>query len=166
MAKAKSPSGPAKTAAKKGAKPSSGATAKYPRHALTQALRIPRAILEQNAGQECTEKEAANFIGVALGGALRLEISSATKYGLLSRPSPGKIAITPLAKRILRPQNPQDELSGLREAILNAPDLSAVYKHYRGENLPDSQFFHNALVDKFAIPAEKVSEFSLIFLIL
>ncbi len=86
------------------------------------------------------------------------------KFGFLSRPATGKVTVTDLAKRILRPQNPQDELAGLREAFLNAPDLSEVYKHYRGENLPDPQFFNNALVDKFKIPHEKLGEFTEIFL--
>lgn len=27
----------------------------YPRHSLEKALRIPNAILEQNAGKECTD---------------------------------------------------------------------------------------------------------------
>lgn len=39
-----------------------------------------------------------------------------------------------------------------------------MYKHYRGENLPDLQFFNNALVDKFQIPQDKVGEFTEIFL--
>jgi hypothetical protein len=47
---------------------------------------------------------------------------------------------------------------------LDAPDISEVYKHYRGENLPDGSFFEHALVDKFAIPPEKVAEFTEIFL--
>lgn len=44
----------------------------------------------------------------------------------------------------------------MREAVLNAPDISAVYKHYRGENLPDPQFLDNALVDSFSFPKEKI----------
>ena len=48
--------------------------------------------------------------------------------------------------------------------MLDAPDISEVYKHYRGEYLPDGSFFEHALVDKFSIPAEKVGEFTEIFL--
>jgi len=47
---------------------------------------------------------------------------------------------------------------------LEAPEISEVYKHYRGEDLPDGSFFENALADKFKIPAEKVHEFIQIFL--
>src|SRR5262249_16485480 len=85
--------------------------------------------------------------------------SSAIKYGLLERPESGRVAVTPIAKKILRPQNEQEEIEGLREAAMKAPDISTVYSHYRGENLPDDQFLENALVDKFGIPKEKVPEF-------
>lgn len=47
--------------------------------------------------------------------------------------------------------------------MLAAPDLSDVYSHYRGENLPDDQFFRNALTDRFKIPADKVVEFLDVF---
>ena len=52
--------------------------AKYPSHNLERALRIPRAILEQNAGRECSEKESAAFVGVQYNrGPYASEISSA-----------------------------------------------------------------------------------------
>ena len=127
-------------------------------------LRIPKAILDQNAGKECSEEETAKFLGIKYNkGPYALELSSAMKFGLLDRPSAGRIAVSDLAKKILRPQNEQEELVGLREAVLKAPDISSVYSHYRGENLPDTQFFENALVDKFGIPKEKVAEFKTIF---
>lgn len=138
--------------------------AKYPRHSVEKSLRIPKAILEQNAGKPCTVKESAGFLGVGSAGPYQVEVSSGIKYGFLERPDPGKIAVTERAKRILRPQDPQDKLEGLREAVVNAPVLSDVYGHYRGENLPDTQFFHNALVDSFGVPSDKVGEFEEVFL--
>jgi hypothetical protein len=30
--------------------------------------------------------------------------------------------------------------------------IAEVYKHYRGENLPDPEFFDNALTDTFSVP--------------
>ena len=142
---------------------SSANASRYPRHPLKKALRIPQAILDQNAGRECSEKEAAAFVGVGLAGPFRVEISSAIKFGLVERPSTGRIKPTKLAKKILRPQSPDDELSGLREAALKAPEVSKVYGHYRGENLPDKKFFDNALVETFGIPRDKTDEFTSIF---
>jgi len=137
----------------------------YPRHSLEKALRIPSAILEQNAGKETTETEAAKFLGISnIRGPFMVELSSSSKYGFLERPSSGVIKPTELAKRILRPQSSDDELKGLREAVLKAPIISDVYKHYRGENIPDRKFFENALTDTFKIPHEKISEFIEIFI--
>lgn len=137
---------------------------KYPRHNLEKVLRIPKAILDQNAGKECSDKDTATFLGIKYNkGPYALELSSAIKFGLLERPSAGRIAVSDLAKKILRPQNEQEELIGLREAVLKAPEISTVYSHYRGENLPDIQFLDNALVDKFGIPKDKVAEFKAIF---
>ncbi|WP_370601109.1 hypothetical protein [Pseudomonas nitroreducens] len=150
----KSPSSKAKISSK---------SAKFPRHSLEKVLRIPRAILEQNAGQDCSERDAAKFVGIGFGGPFQVEVSSALKYGLLERSGPGRVKITSLARKVLRPQQPEDEIAGLREAATQAPDIGEVYQHYRGENLPDPQFFMNALTDKFKIPEDKVLEFDTIF---
>lgn len=141
-----------------------GIQPKYPRHSVDKVLRIPRAILEQNAGKDCTDREVAKFVGVGFGGPVKVEISSALKYGFLERPSSGRVRVTELARKVLRPQQPDDEINGLRQAVLRAPQFSDVYNHYRGENLPDRTFFENALTDKFGVPKEKLSEFIDIFL--
>ena len=138
--------------------------AKFPRHSIEKALRIPRAILDQKCGRECSEKDAAGFVGLGSpAGPFSLEISSAIKFGLLERPGAKRLRLTDLARKILRPQNEEEELQGIRQAVLRAPDISEVYNHYRGENLPDTQFFDNALVDTFKIPQEKLTEFKEIF---
>lgn len=141
-----------------------GGSADYPRHPAQKALRIPRAILEQNAGKPCSDREAARFSGIGYHGPFTVELSSAIKYGYLSRPEPGTVELTDLGKRVLRPQNPEDALNGLRQANLNAPKISDVYKYYRGENIPDEPFFGNVLADKFGIPPDKHDEFKSIFI--
>ncbi len=163
-AKAAKPKTKKRSKTKEATAKSSGHKAKYPRHTLERTLRIPRAILDQNAGRECTEKDSASFVGITYNkGPYALELSSASKFGLLERSS-GKIKLTDLAKMILRPQEEGALLKGLRKAILNAPEISDVYEHYRGENLPDEQFFDNALIDKFGIPQDKLTEFKSIFM--
>jgi hypothetical protein len=72
--------------------------------------------------------------------------------------------VTERARRAVRPQKPGDDIEALQEAVLAAPDISDVYSHYRGEYLPDPTFFEHALEDKFKIPAEKVTEFTEIFI--
>ena len=151
---------PRKRAPKTKASGGVAAKARFPRHSLAKALRIPSTLFEQNAGKACTRQEAARFFGLSSpAGPFSVEISSSLKFGLLEQPEPGKIQPTALAKQILRPQSPTDTVDGYRQAILNAPDVSEVYQHYRGENLPDDQFLRNTVVETYKVPAETFSEF-------
>jgi hypothetical protein len=132
----------------------------FPKHTISECLRIPQAILEQGAGRECTDREAAAFAGVGYTGLIAVEISSALKYGLLERPATGKVKPTDLTRRIVRPQKPNDKTDAMREAVLHAPLISDLYKHYRGENLPDTTFLANTARDTYHVPADKVELFN------
>jgi hypothetical protein len=159
-----------KTAAKKTAKKVGSrsvaqvaAQAKFPRHSVEKALRIPKAIYDQNAGKATSPADAAKFTtGGKVNGPFNVEVSSAKKYGFLKSEA-GKLVPQHRARQALAPQSDTDRLSALREAVLGAPDLGEVYSHYRGENLPDDEFFKNALVDRFNVPGDKVSEFLDVF---
>ncbi|MBC7781414.1 MAG: hypothetical protein H7125_15065, partial [Proteobacteria bacterium] len=166
----KSPKPPKRAAAKRQAKQPTAAAptsakARFPKHPLSKALRIPQALFDQNAGRGCTRQDAAKFFGLSSPvGAFAVEISSGLKYGLLEQPHAGQIQPSALAKRILRPQSPNDTIDGYRQAILNAPDISEVYQHYRGENLPDDQFLRNTVVETYKVPINDYAEFKQIFL--
>ncbi len=136
----------------------------YPKDSLAKSLRIPQAILEQNAGNACTPKEAAGFARIGWTGEIGVEISSATKYGLLERPSPGKVKPTELVRKIARPEDPKDRLEALRQAVLTAPVISDLYKRYRGEYLPDKEFLRNTAINSFNVAEDQADEFIGIFL--
>ncbi|WP_353071489.1 hypothetical protein [Tunturiibacter gelidiferens] len=155
-----------KKAAKKKAAAGGGARGgkvKYPKDSILDSLRIPQAIIDQNAGEACTDREGAGYAKIGWTGETAVEISSALKYGLLERPSPGQIKPTDLTRKIVRPQDPKDKLIALRQAVMNAPVISEVYTKYRSENLPDSEFLVNTLVDSFSVPRDQVVEFIKVF---
>lgn len=136
----------------------------FPKHAISKCLRIPTAILEQNAGKECTYREATKFAGLGYTGALGVEISSALKYGLIERAGTGTIKPTDLIRRIVRPQKPNEKRDALRAGVLKAPIISDVYNHYRGENIPDDPtFLGNTARDMFHVPADRVNDFIAVF---
>jgi hypothetical protein len=141
-----------------------GGRVAFPKDAVAKCLRIPQGILDQNAGNECSDREAAGYAKIAWAGPVGVEISSAIKYGLLERPKPGKIRPTNLVRQIIRPQQPKDRLDGLRQAVLRAPVIGDLYKRYRGENLPDREFLVNTAVDSLGVPREKVEDFIEVFL--
>lgn len=137
----------------------------YPKHPILKSLRLPQAVLENNAGKECTDREAAKFAGIGWSGQIAVEVSSALKYGLFERPSPGKVKPTDITRRIVKPQTPTDKVNAIREAVLKAPLVSDIYSHYRGENLPEeTSFLANTATESFKIPADRVAEFIGVFL--
>ena len=70
--------------------PAGGSKAKFPRHPVGKAIRIPQAILDQNAGKACSRADAAKFLGLGSpAGPFSVEISSALKYGFLEQPAAG-----------------------------------------------------------------------------
>jgi hypothetical protein len=136
----------------------------YPKHPIVKCLRIPQGVVENNAGKECTDREAATYAGIGWSGDIAVEISSAIKYGLFERPSPGHVKPTDLIRRILKPQTPTDKVDAIREAVLKAPVISDIYRHYRGENLPeDISFLANTATETFKIPQDRVTEFLTVF---
>lgn len=157
-----------KKSKKKTAKKSTRATKHsplgFPKHSILKCLRIPQGVVENNAGKECTDREAATFAGVGWSGQIAVEISSAIKYGLFERPSPGHVKPTDITRQILKPQRPTDKVDAIREAVLKAPGISDIYKHYRGENLPEEMsFLVNTATETFHIPPDRVSEFLGVF---
>ena len=66
---------------------------------------------------------------------------------------------------MLDPRSLTDKVDAYREALLNAPLISDVYKHYRGENLPEeTSFLVNTVTESFKVPAERAAEFISVFL--
>jgi hypothetical protein len=142
-----------------------GSPIPFPKHSISKCLRIPQAILEQNAGKECSDREGAKFAGIGWTGEIGVEISSALKFGLLERPAPRTIKPTDLTRRIVRPQKPNDRRNAMQEAVLKVPVVSDVYKHYRGENLPDDlSFLGNTARDTFGVPADRIEDFTSVFI--
>ena len=136
----------------------------YPRHNVEAALRIPESILNNNAGNDWSDDKVAKSLGLSgPKGRFSVEIGSGIKYGFLVRPSSGVLGITELARKALKPQREDDRIHALQEAIQNAPILGDVYKYYRGNNLPQKEFFYNTLTDSFKIPQDRLEEFTQVF---
>ena len=91
--------------------------AKYLRRAVEKALRIPKAINDQNVGKTTSSDDEAKFTtGGRVIGASRTEVSSAKRYGFL-RSEGGKLVLEERARRATGPQSETDRISVLQEAV-------------------------------------------------
>jgi len=96
---------------------------------------------------EYTSKNSGTFL-TKLGN-LRL-------FGLLEGPSSG-MRVTPLARKILHPEFPEDGLNARAEAFENVPLFKAVLDRYSGVPLPSREGLTNYLVSELGLTQDKAS---------
>lgn len=164
-------SGPSKpsAAAKKQPAPKATSTKKqapapwtFPKNTLEDAIKIARAIEEQNAGNPMKPdilSKAVGFNSLADWRFLDL-LRSANQYGLVT--GSGKISpvgLTDIGRDIVAPSTPPARPRALFAAFRTVDDFRKVEEFYKGKKLPEDEFFENNLFREFGIPRERVKAF-------
>jgi len=92
----------------------------YPKHTLEEALRVPRAIEDQDAGQRLPPTETAIALGMSPGsGRFQTLLSSSLRYGLTAGDyKSDKIALTPFVQDIVVPVDEKRTAAALVAAAL------------------------------------------------
>ena len=127
-----------------------------PKQTLTEALKVPRVIIENFAGR------APRTLNVAMalhlepkGGQFRRLAGAATAYGLTTLDKKtGAVVATDLARRIIDPKNNEDALHARREATLLPQIIQKFLKHYDGERFPNEDIAKKMLIEMGATPAD------------
>src|SRR6266436_9641691 len=101
----------------------------FPKHSLTDALRVARALADKNGGQPLPPTETAIAIGVSPGSSeFRVLLSSSIKYGLTSGSfNSEKVSLEDAGRNIVEPRSPEDERRALVDAALTPALFRAVY---------------------------------------
>jgi len=135
-----------------------------PGTSLEEALRIPRAIVENYAGGPTTPLQLASALNVApTSGSFRHLCGAAIAYGLTEGGCQAtEIKITPLGKRILKPLEIDDDIEAKREAVLKPRVMREFLQKYSGSPLPRHDIAMNVL-EELGVPSDKTeSVYSLI----
>lgn len=162
---------------KKGSKNSSGANESvkksgpktawtFPKNTLEDAIRIPKAIEEQNAGNPMKADMLAKAVGYNQSDDWRFKdlLRSANQYGLVEGSGAAATAsMTQIGSDVIAPGSPSDRQTALLGAFRKVDDFRKVEEFYKGKKLPEDEFFENTLVRQFSIPRERVGVFIEIF---
>jgi hypothetical protein len=138
----------------------------FPKTTLEDAIKIARAIEEQNAGNAMKPdilSKAVGFNSLADWRFLDL-LRSANQYGLVS--GSGKISpvsLTDLGRDVVAPSTPSARPKALQSAFRTVEDFRRVEEFYNGKKLPEDEFFENNLFREFSIPRERIKAFIDIF---
>jgi hypothetical protein len=134
----------------------------FPKNTLEDAIKIARAIEEQNAGNPMRPEMLAKVVGYRSTADWRFLdlLRSANQYGLVT--GVGKItpvALTDIGRDVVAPSTPSGRPRALREAFRTVEDFKKVQDFYQGKKLPEDEFFENTLNREFSIPRERVKAF-------
>jgi hypothetical protein len=136
----------------------------FPKNTLEDAIRIPKAIEEKNAGNPMPSADLARAVGYRLANDWRFLdlIRSADQYGLVERTG-GNVSLTKLGQDVVAPSSPTQRSEALLTAFRSVKDFAAVEKFYNGKRIPEDEFFLNTLTREFGIPRDRVETFAKTF---
>ncbi|HEU0180038.1 MAG TPA: TIR domain-containing protein [Blastocatellia bacterium] len=123
---------------------------------LDEALRVPRAILDNYAGDPTPPLMVAQALSVDPNGTqLKVLSGAAIAYGLLEGGAQAaSMSMTELAGRILSPTEEGMDLAARREAILRPRVFGDFLGKYNGKSIPPEGIGMNVLVE-MGVPRDK-----------
>jgi predicted nucleotide-binding protein len=135
-----------------------------PNHALTEALKIPRAIIENYAGRAPRMLDVAVALNMSpRGGQFQRLTRSATRYGLIELDrKTSAVVTTELARRLVQSKDEKDALKARREATLRPSIIQQFLRYYDGERFPDDAIAKKMLIDMGISPADATHTLSVL----
>lgn len=132
-----------------------------PSYSLEQALRIPRAIVENYGRNPVTPLQLASALNVTPNsGSFRQLCGASIAYGLTDGGSfAQQISLTNLGKRIFKPLEEGDDLSAKREAFLKPQVIRQFLNRYNNSPFPREDIAKNVL-EEMGIPRDKTKAVS------
>lgn len=130
-----------------------------PGASLEEALRIPRAIIDHYAGKPTAPLYVAKALNIdPKGRQLKLLSGASSAFGLIDGGAQASsIAVTDLARRVLRPKAEGADLSAKREAVLLPRVFGDFLRNYDGHAFPRQDIAMNVLED-LGVPRDKAEE--------
>ncbi len=130
-----------------------------PSGSLNEALRVPQAIVDHYAGKATAPLYVAKALNVdPKGSQLKVLTGAAIAFGLVEGGAQAtSIAVTELAKRILKPKVEGDDFVARRQAVLNPRIFKEFLTNYNGSPFPRQDIALNVLED-MGVPNDKASE--------
>jgi hypothetical protein len=138
----------------------------FPKNTLEDAIRVPKAIEEKNAGNPMHAADVAKAVGFRQSNDWRFLdlLRSANQYGLVSGTgAAASISLTKLGQDVVAPSSPSQRSEALLAAFRSVKDFGAVEEFYGGKRIPEDEFFLNTLTREFNIPRDRVDTFAKVF---
>ncbi len=133
--------------------------ADIPGCSLEEALRIPRAIIDNYASKPSTPLQVALALKMKTSsGSFRMLCGASIAYGLTKGGyNAGEISLEPIAKRIIEPIEEGDDNKAKREAFLKPKLVGEFLRKYNKSKIPREDIAKNVLKD-MGVPAHRLDD--------
>lgn len=137
----------------------------YPTEALEEAIKVPIAIKDKNAGKPLSPPLVAEAIGRGAKTDGFFYVTKASRdFGFtLGTRDAKEISLEPLGKDFAYAGNEEEEYAALQKAFLSIPIFKNVLDHYGSDDLPEMQYLSNTLEKDFGLVKELHLEFTSLF---
>ncbi|MFN0134836.1 MAG: hypothetical protein ACKVS9_01820 [Phycisphaerae bacterium] len=138
----------------------------FARHTLEEAIKVPQALEEKNAGKPVLASELAKWVGFRKSNDWRFLnlLRSANAYGLVT--GSGAAATVEMAKignDLVAPSSADQRQKALLAAFNNVDLFKRVVTYYENKRIPEDEYFGNTLVREFKIQRDRVETFIAVF---
>jgi predicted nucleotide-binding protein len=132
----------------------------FPSDSLEEALALPRAILDDRAGQPYNRLLLADSIGIKPGSTnYRDLLSSSLKYGLTEgTEKAAEISLTELGRMAAQSADPAKRRAAIRQAAFKPEVFGEFYTQYRNSKLPAPDTLAKILTSNFKVPSSYATE--------
>jgi len=131
-----------------------------PRVSLEKALGVPRALIEQFAGEPTPPIDLALAVGVKPSSSGWRDLTGAAiGYGLTEGGSNApSISLTDLGRRAVAPVEQGEDIEAMREAGLKPTIMKRFLDKYDGNKFPREDIARNVLGSQFEVPPTRIDE--------
>ena len=131
-----------------------------PQQSLVEALRLPKALVAEYAGEPTAPLDLAIAVGVKpTSSKWRSLTGSAIGYGLTEGGSNAPyIGLTDLGRQAVSPMEEGEDLEALREACLKPTVVGGFLGKYDGSKFPREDIAKNVLQRDLGVPADRAAE--------
>ena len=129
-------------------------TRAFPKSTIEEALRIPEAIRDENAGRPLNRVLLAKALDMSPSSSdFRTLIASANKYGLIEGSEKSRdIGLSDLGKRSAYAKEAGEQARLKLEAVMHVELFKLVLERYNSNKVPSSALFGSLLHKDFGVP--------------
>lgn len=144
-----------------------GPSRPYPEITITEAIKVPQGIREQNAGRPMNRVLLAEALKLSpTSSDFRDLLSASYKYGFTKGSFNSEtIALTELGEQLTKPRSEMEKLDAMRKGLRRIALFEQLLTHFNNNKLPVAEFLKNTLErEPFNVTPEWSAEAANVFI--